>query len=151
MITDNQFIIESFERNFSSCRTKKIVLYGKGPYTKLILETVKGYNIIGIMDRDVKVGTIFDKPVLSYRQVVEQGADLIIVVSRPTSIEAVFRRIRIFCSVNYIQLYGIDGENLFEKFNIEHGQDEEVVYTFEENFASCKNKKIVLYGKGPRT
>ena len=96
MITDNQFIIESFERNFSSCRTKKIVLYGKGPYTKLILETVKGYNIIGIMDRDVKVGTIFDKPVLSYRQVVEQGADLIIVVSRPTSIEAVFRRI-LFC------------------------------------------------------
>lgn len=151
MLTENQYIIESFEKNFSSCKAKKIVLYGKGPYTKLILDTVRGYNIIGIMDRDIRTGIIFDKPVLSYKQVVEQGTDLIIVVSRPNSIETVFRRIHVFCSVNYIQLYGIDGENLFDKFHVDHGQDEGVVYTFEKNFASCKNKKIVLYGKGPRT
>lgn len=151
MITDHQYVVESFEKEFSNCKNKKIVLYGKGPYTNLILEVIKDYNIVGVMDRDIKEGYLFGKPVLSYKEVVEQNVDLIIVVARPNSIRAVFERIRIFCSINCIQLYGINGENLFERFQIDNMADEEVIYKFQKNFSGFKNKKIVLYGKGPRT
>ena len=151
MLTDNRYILESFEKNFSDCKNKKIVLYGKGPFTKLILDIVKGYNIVGIMDRDIKDGTIYNMPVLSYKEIIEQDVELIIVVSRPSSLEYVFRRIQTFCSMNHIGLYAISGENLFTKFRTEGTDDEDVVTIFKRNFSECKNKRIVLYGKGPRT
>lgn len=151
MTTDYQYVLESFKRNFSSCKDKKIVLYGKGPYTRLILEVYKDYNIVGIMDRDIKEGFLFEKPVLSYNELIEQKVDMVVVVSRPNSIQAVFERICNFCSVNCIQLYGINGENLFERFHADHIADEEVIYKFKKIFSGSKNIKIVLYGKGPRT
>ncbi|PNV62610.1 hypothetical protein C0033_08615 [Clostridium sp. chh4-2] len=151
MLTDNQYVKESLEKNFSLCKNKRIVLYGKGPFTKLVLDVAQEYNIVGIMDRDLKSGFKYGKPILSYKEVAEQKIDLIVVVSRPNSLEAVFKRIHSFCSVNHIQLYGISGENLFSKFKMVQFTDENIIYTFQKNFSSCKDKKIVLYGKGPRT
>lgn len=151
MLKDNQYIVEAFEKNFSGCKNKKIVLYGKGPFTKLIIDIFEDYNIIGIMDRDIKSGFIYNKPILSYAEVIEQDADIIIVVARPNSIEDIFRRIHKFCSINHIRLYGINGDNLFDRFRFESELDEDIIYTFEKSFSRCKNKRIVLYGKGPRT
>lgn len=151
MLTDSQYIMSSFKKNFSRCKERKIVLYGKGPFTKLILDIFKDFNIIGIMDRDIKNGFIYGKPVVSYKEILELQVDIIIVVSRPDSIKMVFERIYSFCDVNHIQLYGINGENLFYKFKSSRSAEEDIINIFERNFSSCKNKKIVLYGKGPRT
>ena len=65
--------------------------------------------------------------------------------------EDIFRRIHKFCSINHIRLYGINGDNLFDRFRFESELDEDIIYTFEKSFSRCKNKRIVLYGKGPRT
>lgn len=151
MLTDNQYVIESFEKNFGRCKKKRMVLYGKGPYTKAILQVAKDYNIIGIMDRDIKKGFIYGLQVLSYEEVLEQNVDIIIVVSRPNSIKEVYDRIHVFCSLNYIQLYGIGGENLLCQYNSEEDRDENVIFAFQKHFESLKNQRIVLYGKGPRT
>lgn len=151
MLSENQYVLSAFMDNFSRCKDKRIVLYGKGPFTKLILDLVKGYNIIGIMDRDLKSGFIYGFPVLSYRDIVQQKIDIIIVISRPNSIKAVFDRIHNFCTINHIQLYGISGENLYQKFNQECQCDSDIIHVFEKNYYHIKNKKIALYGKGPRT
>lgn len=148
MLTDSQYVPESFENNFSGCKNKKIVLYGKGPFTQLVLDSAVGFHIIGIMDRDITEGTIYGKPVMSYCQAAE--ADMMIVISRPESMKPIFERISDFCSSNHILLYGIDGENLFDKFKTDRTRDLSC-YMFEKNFSLFKNKKIVLYGKGPRT
>ena len=44
-MTDELYVIHSFEKHFSEYKHKKIVIYGKGPKTKLILDVFPDYNI----------------------------------------------------------------------------------------------------------
>lgn len=71
---------EEFRKNFKEYKNSNIVLYGIGMITMALLERVKDFNIIGLLDRDeTLVGkTMYGIKILS-RQEVEEKADLVII------------------------------------------------------------------------
>lgn len=79
---DNKYDLEAteFKKNFMDFQNKKIVLYGTGRMTMTLLERVKAFNIIGLLDRDESlIGKMkYGIKVLS-RQEAEENADIIII------------------------------------------------------------------------
>ncbi|MDU1138058.1 hypothetical protein [Enterocloster bolteae] len=153
MMNDEQYLLDLFDKKFRRFKHKNIVLYGKGPMTKLLIEHYPDYNIVGIMDYRVTEGGLYGKSVLSYADLPFRKVDLIIPVARPESMKQVFNRIYRYCEKYHIELYGLNGDNLFETCEIPQETPELVdfVRVFREKFRDCWDKRIVLYGKGPRT
>lgn len=105
-------IIENFSRNFEHLKDKPIVIYGLGEKTKLIIETFKDYNIIGLMDRD-KTGDCFGLPILDKSTVVAK-AYCIIIVCAMHNLETIYKRIENWTSENSINVFHLNG-TLLEK------------------------------------
>lgn len=149
MLTDSQYIIESFRKNFETFKNKNIVLYGEGPYTKLIVDFYSNYNIVGIMHQDLSCSEIYGKKVIPLEHYQELQADIIIVVCKPESITDVIEHIKASCLPKYIHLYSFSGENLYNKLHYKQDTSS-IVHSFKNNFENCKTKKIVLYGSGQK-
>ena len=115
-MTDELYVVRSFEKNFERYKNKKIVIYGKGPKTKLILDVFPDYNIVGLMDPSVMEGMIYGKRMLTYEEVKAMKVDLIVVVAQVPTTGIIYERIAKFCLENHISLYGINGKNLFEYY-----------------------------------
>ncbi|GFI50133.1 hypothetical protein IMSAGC020_01339 [Lachnospiraceae bacterium] len=95
MINENyQGEINSFKKNFNIYVNKKIVLYGIGRYTAVLIPAIPEYNIIGLMDRDKEnIGKhMYGLPILSKEQV-KKEADLIIINTSENYWENIFHRI----------------------------------------------------------
>lgn len=118
MMNDEQYLLDLFDKKFRRFKHKNIVLYGKGPMTKLLIEHYPDYNIVGIMDYRVTEGGLYGKSVLSYADLPFRKVDLIIPVARPESMKQVFNRIYRYCEKYHIELYGLNGDNLFETCEI---------------------------------
>lgn len=112
MISEKEYVISTFYNNFSDFKNKRVVLYGLGFKTQIVLEGCPDFNFIGLMD-PTKVGeTVFGKKVLSYEEVVELGVEAIIVLTRPNIVRIITRRIFTFCQKNNISLYDISKNDL---------------------------------------
>ena len=117
-MTNELFVVLSFGKNFCKYKDKNIMIYGKGPKTKLILDVYPDYNIIGIMDGTLKEGSIYDKPVLNIDSLSELRVDVIIAVAQINTTALIYDRIKEYCYYRHIELYSISGKNLFEYFGI---------------------------------
>lgn len=87
--------IDDFRRNFCNYKDKRIVLYGVGRYTATLLDGIKDYEFVGLMDKDPgNVGKeLFGLPVLD-PVAVEQNADMIIINTSETYWNVIYERIR---------------------------------------------------------
>lgn len=87
--------IKEFNNNFSSFKDKAIVLYGIGRLTATLIEGVKGFSIVGLMDKDPEnVGKhYFGLPVLSLQQAKEQ-ADIIVINTVGAYWKIIYQRIK---------------------------------------------------------
>ena len=54
-------VIDDFNRYFNKIKNETIVLYGVGKYTKLILENLSDYSVVGLMDEKQVGNTIYGK------------------------------------------------------------------------------------------
>lgn len=110
MNTNYQGEIKSFKNNFNIYKKKKIVLYGIGRYTAVLLPAVSEYNIIGLMDRDEdNIGKhIYGLPILSKEQAKEE-ADLIIINTSENYWESIFCRI---CDLE-IPIFYLNGKKAY--------------------------------------
>ena len=74
-------ICKSFYKNFTRLRHRKIVLYGLGPETQILLSNLVGFNIVGLMDNNKKLINkfFFKKKILSEK--VNQIKFIIIIIS----------------------------------------------------------------------
>ena len=153
MMNEGQYVLYLFEKYFKRFKDKNIVLYGKGPMTELLVRHFSDYNIIGIMDNQITSGIMYGKAILTYEDLPYRNVDVIVPIARPESMKQIFNRIYKQCERNHIEIYGLNGDNLFETCEIMQKAVEEVdfVKVFREKFRDCWNKKIILYGKGPRT
>ena len=115
-MTNELYIALSFGTHFCNYKDKNIVIYGKGPKTKLVLDVYPDYHIVGIMDGNLKEGMIYNKPVLDIDMLSELSVDIIIVVAQIGTTELIFNRLKEYCYYSNIQLYSISGKNLFEYF-----------------------------------
>ena len=83
-IKNSNKICKNFEKNFNRLKHKKIVLYGIGPETEILVNGLKDYNIIGLMDQNKGFQNKFfyKKKILSEASVIKANA-IIIIVSKP--------------------------------------------------------------------
>lgn len=117
-MTDELYVVRSFIEHFSCYKDKKIVIYGKGPKTKQILDACPDYNIEGLMDGTLKGGYIHNKKILSPDEVAVIKPDIVVVVAKVESTAIVYQRIGKFCYDHAIPLYGINGKNLYEYYGV---------------------------------
>ncbi|MED1952362.1 hypothetical protein [Brevibacillus centrosporus] len=143
MISEKDFVINTFKSNFSEFKDRRVVLYGIGFNTRLILDECNDFNIVGLMDGTKAGETIYGKKVLTYEEVIEQKVDAIIVIARSNSAKIIYKRIRDFCAQNSIPLYDINKNNLFDLFDRSSVQNENEPY-FQLNELELK-KQIDLH------
>lgn len=137
MVNDKEYVISSFESNFSKYKNEPIVIYGVGVNTKLILDTYPDYNIVGLMD-EVRTGDIvFGKKVLSKEEVLQNKVKTIVIIARSTSVDIIYRRISLFCAENDISVFDINGQ-------LQKEIDYSEIYKFKSDvYSEIKEEKLL--------
>lgn len=132
-LTDEEnFIIESFKRNFSQYADEPLVLYGLGRNTRVILDNCPDSWFAGLMD-GVRTGEIvWNLPVLSLKEVKRAGIKKIIILATATNVPIIYRRIEKFCRENGITVYDING-TIIETIHREYIFPEKYMAMTEEN------------------
>lgn len=102
-----QLEIDNFIQRFGKYRASRIVLYGIGRYTATLLEELKGFHIVGLMDKDpCNTGkTLSGIPILD-KETVEKTADMVIINTAETYWDVIYNRIRDI----RIPIYYINGD-----------------------------------------
>ena len=117
MISEKDFVIGSWEKHFSGYVNKKIVIYGIGKNTKIIIDNFESDNIVGLMD-EVRTGEIiYGKPVISIEEAVSAEVDIIIIVARASNVNVIYRRIERQADENAIDVFDMNGDKLAQKIN----------------------------------
>ncbi|RKP47245.1 hypothetical protein D7Z26_23340 [Cohnella endophytica] len=117
MVDEKQYVIETFRTHFGSFKDKRIVIYGIGPNTQIIVESFTELNIIGLMDEARAGEFLLGKPILTPEEVVERRADLIVIVARSNNVRIIYRRISTLCSQHAIRVYDLLGSLLQTNHN----------------------------------
>lgn len=90
-------------------------MYGLGAATEKALPDLRKHlQIVGLLDSFTESGSLYGLPILSFQEVVDMPAALIIVVARPGSCKAIVKRIGDACRQNGIALLDIRGKNLLD-------------------------------------
>lgn len=100
--------ITTFYNNFFALKDVPIVLYGIGQYTKIILENVDGFNIIGLMDRNTTGQTIYGYPVISEYEAAEKAVAVIIVANLSVA-PIIYDRIKDIMYSHNVSVYYLNG------------------------------------------
>lgn len=103
---------EEFEKNFLKHKSKRIALYGIGRMTATLLERIKGFSIVGLLDKDENlIGTELYGVKIIRQEEAEKEADMIIINTAEVYWETIYQRIR-----NWnIPIYFRNGELAEEK------------------------------------
>lgn len=102
-------VIDDFNRYFNKIKDETIVLYGVGKYTKLILENLSDYSVVGLMDEKQVGNTIYGKRILSEDEVLHSGCNNNIIIANLSSAQIIARRIKGFAKKNNIKVYYMNG------------------------------------------
>ncbi len=126
-----QIEIDEFVRNFAKYKNLNIVIYGIGRYTATLLEGVKGFRFVGLMDKDPKnTGKkIFGLPVVN-QATAEDIADMIVINTSETYWNVIYDRIQ----GARIPVFYKNGEKAKKKIDIK----------FENPFKGLSCKELYL-------
>lgn len=108
MNTSQQRLGAVFEHNFSFLRGVPIALYGVGQYTKMLLETVENFQIVGLMDERMTGQTIYGLPVLSREQVRSMARAVILVANLSVS-PVIYHRLCEWADEAEMPIYYLNG------------------------------------------
>ncbi|MCM1302700.1 MAG: haloacid dehalogenase [Lachnospiraceae bacterium] len=103
----DKFIVD-FYKNFSHLKETPLVLYGIGQYTRRIIEQVKGFRIVGLMDARTTGQTIYGLRVLAENEAA-LTAQVIIIVANLSIAGTIYCRIAGFAQENGIKVYYLNG------------------------------------------
>ncbi len=138
MYDEKRFVIDSFRNNFEKYLKDKIVIYGLGKNTKVILDECNEFNIIGLMD-GVRTGeTVWDLPVYSCQEVNQNGGKIIIIVATAANVPIIYQRIAKECEKYKITVFDINGQDLKTKNN---------KYVLPEYYNSLTKETLLAYIK----
>lgn len=112
MSIEKEYVLNSFMKNFSAYKEKKLVLYGLGENTKLLLERFPAYHFVGLMD-GVRTGeVIWGLPVLTCEEAKQMGAGAILIIARTANVPIIYHRIAGTCDRLAIPVFDINGQKL---------------------------------------
>jgi FMN phosphatase YigB (HAD superfamily) len=85
-------VISSFKSNFAFLKKLPVVLYGVGLKTKVLLEHIEDYDIVGLMDKSNTGNILYGKKVLDPEEVAGLSRHIVI-ISNYASADLIYRRI----------------------------------------------------------
>ena len=104
-----------FTELISQYLNENVAVYGLGTETERFLSLYnKELTIVGLLDGFRTDGEMYDYPIISLQQVLEQSVKLIVVVARPSSTRVIVKRIESFCQENDIALVDVRGSDLLD-------------------------------------
>lgn len=115
--------VKKFESSFKKRKEENIVLYGTGINAEAIVKNAKGFNIIGLMDAAKSGSILWNLPVFSYEEILNNQVDFIVIVARPAVLSIIYNRIKEFVEEHQIPVYDIEGnlvKELCKKKEKEH-------------------------------
>ncbi|GAA0091812.1 hypothetical protein UT300009_18410 [Paraclostridium bifermentans] len=121
-MTEKEYIINSFDKNLKKLKDKKVVIYGIGKSTKVVLDEFTDFNFIGLMDPVKEGDIIFGKPVLSVADISDMEVDAIVIIARSSNLSIIYQRIENICKAKNIDVYDINGsliENIISENQLE--------------------------------
>lgn len=94
MSSKYQIELDEFEGRFKNYKNLRIILYGIGGYTATLLEGLKDFRFVGLMDKDpANVGKImFGLPIVD-KETAEEIADMVIINTSETYWNVIYNRI----------------------------------------------------------
>lgn len=93
--TKFDYEIEEFEQAFDDKRDKRIAIYGTGRMTATLLGRIKGFNIVGLLDREeALIGSKQYGVEIISREAAERNADLIIINTAENYWRTIYNRIK---------------------------------------------------------
>lgn len=109
-LNDADRFVKEFRNNFAFLLKKRVVIYGIGVNTALILERIPEMNVVGLLDRNKdNIGKdVCGKRVITVEQAMEADA-IIIVTLDPCYWEIIYRRISDICEKKCVPVYYTDG------------------------------------------
>ena len=108
----NVDFVEAFSRNFEPYKGKKMALYGLGENTKLLLDSLQGFNIVALMDRQETGNVKWGKRVISIKELEALGVEVVVIVARACFIKLIYGRIAVFCQQHGIEVFEVRGRRL---------------------------------------
>lgn len=108
----NVEFVEAFRKNFGPYKGKRMVLYGLGENTKLLLDSLHDFRIVALMDRQ-EAGTVkWGKRVISVKELEAFHVQIVVIVARDCFIKLIYGRIAVYCRQHGIQVFEVRGRRL---------------------------------------
>jgi predicted HAD superfamily hydrolase len=104
-------IVQTFEQNFSHLKSEPIALYGVGEKTRLLLDHLNGYHIVGILDKNSAGFSLYGKDVITLQEATAQ-ASTIIIVANYSSAEIIYKRIAHIEKLYHIPIFHMNGRRM---------------------------------------
>jgi len=106
-------VCKKFIENFGRLSHKKIVLYGIGPETEILIKGLKKFNIIGLMDsnKGFQNKFFYKKKILTENSVVK-AKPIIIIVSKLEKVDIIFSEIEHLHKNNKLEIFYKDGKRI---------------------------------------
>lgn len=111
-ISEKEYIIRCYKMYFAHFQDKKMVIYGIGKNTRIILENFTNENIVGLMDESRTGEWIYGKEIITMEEAVSRGTEIILIVARASNVNIIYRRISEVCAYHGIRIYDINGEEI---------------------------------------
>ena len=145
MNTEDLIILNNFNKFFAEKYLGRIVLYGTGIHTKTLLENVENGVVIGLMDAAKTGKNIYGYKVLSYEEVAAISNPIIVIISRTSVVNIIFRRIRDFCSKQSIPVFDLTGKNLMKLTNQDFSKKDCYSVSKDELIEKIDGAKVVSF------
>ena len=110
MVSEEEYILHTFQESFQSKKDERICLYGTGRHTWELIDQLENYNIIGVIDFSYN-GTEYD---LLTAKEAEDKADFIVIIARPMLLKKVY--VKLQTEIPNIPVYTIEGIELPQVF-----------------------------------
>ena len=120
--SEQQFVIDTFQKSFDKLKKKKIVLYGVGKNTEAVLYGTNGFSFMGLMDQATIGKTIFGYKVLSEDEVIALHP-IIVIIARESVVNIIFKRIQHLQTEHGIEIYDFQGHLLGQENLIYNNQN----------------------------
>lgn len=113
----NQIRLKRLRETFTQLQNKKILMYGTGVIAHRLALALEGFQIVGYLDRNKVEGDIEGVPIITWDDVEDGTADVLVIASAVLNYREIYDRIIYRCVSLHLKVYGGDGENLQDRFS----------------------------------
>lgn len=114
--------------HFLNKKDQKILIYGTKAHAKSLVTSLKGFCIMGVLDRQKVEGDFLGIPILEWDEIQAGTADILIVGADEKYYDEIYTRIIYRCTYLNICIYGYNGQNLNEKYAMRNFQPGAAAY-----------------------